>query len=80
MSGIWRTRSKPSDVDRQRPASVSGPTCRPAVLSLRTPSARQRGRHLALVRFETIGDRGRVLVLRILHEKIDLPRHLAPPA
>ena len=68
---------------------AQGPTARgvrqrsdlPAgMLVLRAPSARRRGQHFAVLRFDTVGDRRRVLVLRILHTKMDLPRYLKPPA
>lgn len=46
------------------------------VLSLRAPPARSRGRHLLIVRLSETGARSRVEILRILHDKMDLPRHV----
>jgi toxin ParE1/3/4 len=49
------------------------------VATLHVARARRKGRHLIVFRVRTNRDEHVVEVLRVLHDTMDLPRHLDPP-
>ena len=50
------------------------------ILALHASRSGRKARHIVLFRVELGGDKRIIQVLRILHDAMDLPRHLSPPS
>ena len=72
VAGLTRLRDGPYAVGVSR-RRIAGQD----VLILRPRAGRQRAGHLLLAQ---VGGPNALVVLRIVHERMDLPRHLAPGA